>query len=269
MQSHLHRFIVPAAGALALAAAGNALAQHAGDIGLATEAGAITTHAIDAGGIGAAERVFLATFGDTGSPNFTSNPGFDCVAGTFAVGTRVGFRFAGPLQVWDGATFVDTAPQGPLAGERVRVSFLTANATSGDVAAPGFDLAVQSNGGWHRHLSYTLLAAAGAASPDAGVYLLPLQMYSTDPAVAASQTLLLVMDAGADPQSVADAAAAANALLSPCPADLDGNGVVDGADLGMLLGNWGGAGTGDIDGNGIVNGADLGALHGAFGPCGA
>lgn len=269
MHSQRTRILLPVAGALALAAAGNALAQHAGDIGLAIEAGAITTHLIDGSGVGAAERVFNATFGDTGSPNFTSNPGFDCVVGTFAVGTRVGFRFAGPLQAWDGAAFVDTSPQGPLAGERVRVSFLTANATSGDAPAPGFDLAVQSNGGWHRHLSYTLLPATGEASPDSGVYLLPLQMYSTDPAVADSQTLLLVMDAGADPESVAAATAAANALLSPCPADLDGNGAVDGADLGMLLGNWGGAGTGDLDGNGIVNGADLGALLGAFGPCGA
>ena len=52
-----------------------------------------------------------------------------------------------------------------------------------------------------------------------------------------------------------------------CPADLDHNGVVDGADLGMLLGNWGNSGIGDINNDGIVNGADLGALLGAYGPC--
>ena len=54
---------------------------------------------------------------------------------------------------------------------------------------------------------------------------------------------------------------------APCTADLDANHVVDGADLGMLLGNWGGQGTGDLDGNGTVDGADLGAMLGAFGPC--
>ncbi|MFO0962075.1 MAG: hypothetical protein U0625_04125 [Phycisphaerales bacterium] len=53
----------------------------------------------------------------------------------------------------------------------------------------------------------------------------------------------------------------------PCPADLDGNGVVDGADLGRLLGNWGGTGGGDIDGSGVVDGADLGLLLGAWGAC--
>jgi hypothetical protein len=52
-----------------------------------------------------------------------------------------------------------------------------------------------------------------------------------------------------------------------CPADLNHNGVVDGADLGLLLGNWGNSGIGDINGDGIVNGADLGTLLGAFGPC--
>ncbi|HMN96520.1 MAG TPA: FG-GAP-like repeat-containing protein [Phycisphaerales bacterium] len=47
-------------------------------------------------------------------------------------------------------------------------------------------------------------------------------------------------------------------------ADLDGNGVVNGADLGILLGGWGTAGPGDLDGNGVVDGADLGILLGAW-----
>jgi hypothetical protein len=54
---------------------------------------------------------------------------------------------------------------------------------------------------------------------------------------------------------------------SPCNADLDGNQVVDGADLGMLLGNWNGSGVGDLNNDGVVNGADLGAMLGAFGGC--
>ncbi|HMN96719.1 MAG TPA: lamin tail domain-containing protein [Phycisphaerales bacterium] len=48
------------------------------------------------------------------------------------------------------------------------------------------------------------------------------------------------------------------------PADLNGDGIVDGADLGILLGNWGGAGLGDLDGNGIIDGADLGLLLGSW-----
>ncbi|MDA1106428.1 MAG: hypothetical protein O2855_07555, partial [Planctomycetota bacterium] len=51
---------------------------------------------------------------------------------------------------------------------------------------------------------------------------------------------------------------------NPCPTDLDGNGAMDGADLAILLGGWGGP-DGDIDGDGTTNGADLAALLGVFG----
>lgn len=58
-------------------------------------------------------------------------------------------------------------------------------------------------------------------------------------------------------------------LVVPCPADLDGSGVVDGADLGLLLGSWGDPGPlpADLDGSGTVDGADLGLLLGAWGAC--
>lgn len=56
-----------------------------------------------------------------------------------------------------------------------------------------------------------------------------------------------------------------------CTADLDGDGGVDAADLGALLGAWGPAEGGpvpaDLDANGMVDAADLGALLGAWGPC--
>jgi hypothetical protein len=52
-----------------------------------------------------------------------------------------------------------------------------------------------------------------------------------------------------------------------CPADLDGDGVVDSADLGALLSAWG-TPAADLDGNGIVDSADLGALLSAWGMCG-
>ncbi|MFO0875291.1 MAG: hypothetical protein U0575_15160 [Phycisphaerales bacterium] len=52
-----------------------------------------------------------------------------------------------------------------------------------------------------------------------------------------------------------------------CAADLNHDGLVNGADLGLLLGNWGGTGLGDLTGDGSVNGADLGILLGAWGDC--
>jgi hypothetical protein len=47
--------------------------------------------------------------------------------------------------------------------------------------------------------------------------------------------------------------------------DLNGDGVVNGADLGLLLGAWGSTGPGDLNGDGTVSGADLGLLLGAWG----
>ena len=54
---------------------------------------------------------------------------------------------------------------------------------------------------------------------------------------------------------------------SPNPADLDGNGRVDGADLGLLFAAWG-EDQPDLDGSGRVDGADLGILLLAWSPGG-
>ena len=47
--------------------------------------------------------------------------------------------------------------------------------------------------------------------------------------------------------------------------DLDGDGTVGGADLGLLLAAWGGSGPADLDGDGVVGGGDLGLLLAAYG----
>ena len=52
-----------------------------------------------------------------------------------------------------------------------------------------------------------------------------------------------------------------------CPADLDGDGLVGGSDLGVFFVGWGTDGPGDLDGDGLVGGADLGLLFLAWGPC--
>lgn len=55
---------------------------------------------------------------------------------------------------------------------------------------------------------------------------------------------------------------------STCAQDLNGDGAVSGADLGILLGAWGTANClADLNGNGVVEGADLGILLGAWGAC--
>lgn len=54
----------------------------------------------------------------------------------------------------------------------------------------------------------------------------------------------------------------------PCPADLDGNGVVDASDLGIFLAYWGPKPiNGDFNGDGVADSADLGILLAAWGSC--
>jgi hypothetical protein len=52
-----------------------------------------------------------------------------------------------------------------------------------------------------------------------------------------------------------------------CFGDLDASGIVDAADLAVLLGAWGGVGAADLDANGGVDAADLALLLGAWGFC--
>ena len=52
-----------------------------------------------------------------------------------------------------------------------------------------------------------------------------------------------------------------------CAGDLDGDGLVGGADLSGLLSQWNGTGEADLDSNGVVDGADLAILISAWGSC--
>jgi len=52
-----------------------------------------------------------------------------------------------------------------------------------------------------------------------------------------------------------------------CLGDLNQSGAIDGADLAILLGNWGNPGIGDVDFSGEVSGLDLAILLGGWGIC--
>lgn len=251
---------------------GAAAAAHVGDINLVVVSApdgslSIQTNFYESdGSIVENVRVFGSLFGDSGFPEFTSNPGFDAEPGTFAPGTRVGFnapegffRFVG-----DGLLPVDST--------WLNVKFLTAEVDIGPLPTPGFDLAVQSNGGWHRHFSFTLKDGVSLLPPP-GIYVLPLTLYSTDPEVGESPLFYLVFDYGMGELAQDEAMAwiAEHLIVSPCAGDLDEDGTVGPSDLATLLGAWGtspraGAAP-DLDGDGLVGAGDLAILLGAWGPC--
>jgi len=82
------------------------------------------------------------------------------------------------------------------------------------------------------------------------------------PASANATIGLFRPGAAGDPNSVTASIQAPSAPSNP--SDLNDDGVVDGADLGILLGAWGTA-AGDINGDGTTDGADLGILLGGWG----
>ena len=87
-----------------------------------------------------------------------------------------------------------------------------------------------------------------------------------------TQTCVDIDVIGTDPRTGAgriDAGAAVRAArLAAGLGDLDGDGSVDGIDLGVVLGNWGACGfacAADLNDDGSVNGIDLGILIGNWG----
>jgi hypothetical protein len=52
-----------------------------------------------------------------------------------------------------------------------------------------------------------------------------------------------------------------------CTGDANNNGVVDAADLGLMLGSWGQASAFDYNGDGTTDGADMAVVLAAWGPC--
>lgn len=57
------------------------------------------------------------------------------------------------------------------------------------------------------------------------------------------------------------------AMILDCPADLNGDGEVNGADIGLFMAEWGGSGRGDLNGDSIIDAADLGILLAMWGDC--
>ncbi|MHC4975773.1 MAG: hypothetical protein ACYTF7_04100 [Planctomycetota bacterium] len=55
--------------------------------------------------------------------------------------------------------------------------------------------------------------------------------------------------------------------IDSCSTDLDDDGDTDGADLGLLLSNWGNPGAGDLNCDGTTDGADIGLLLASWGAC--
>ncbi|MDX2132816.1 MAG: hypothetical protein SFY69_12270 [Planctomycetota bacterium] len=219
----MHRSMRVAALATA-ACAGTCLAQvHQGDIELRVEGARITTHAPTG-----PDRVFASVMG-TIDPGYARDPGFDCATGTFPLNSRIGFRVLDALRVWDGQDFDEVS----LPLMEVAFSTLSATTPASPGVVEGFTLSVGSNGTWHRHLEYTLLAPA---TP--GTYLLTLELFSTAGTIEDSEPFWLVFSHEAP---TGDLAAGVQWVRDtfmnpppPCDPDVNQDGNVDQDDVACL-----------------------------------
>ncbi len=251
---------------------GAAFGQHA-DILVEVSGGQLVTLADGASGDpNAASCIFETELGELGVPGFSDDPGFN--SSTLAGGSLLGFNVVGPLRFWDGVGFVS-----PPDGEGIQISDagLSIFADGGSSFVAGFDFAQASgSGSVHQHINFWVQHPSfDEGDPftnpiTSGAYLLPLELTSS--VHATSDPFYLLLDGGADPNSLALALTAADAAFcegTVCPGDVDGNLTVDLTDLAIILANFGASGVGlsdgDLNGDGLVDLSDLAALLAVFG----
>lgn len=116
---------------------------------------------------------------------------------------------------------------------------------------------------WKRY-SVTLLAANFRLNTASGAIATPAQFAAVLADLEAFRISAEYGSQVAEETSFLDSVAFG---VLPCAADLNEDGVVDGADLTLVLGAWGGPGTADLDESGTVDGGDITVILGAWGPC--
>lgn len=215
---------------------GAARAQHLIDLAIGQSQGRIATGVFQVQGENVApllsQRVFIAEFGTF--PNFTSTPGFDSLVGAFQGGSQIGFDIRRALRKWDGVSFPEGA--GGIPPERLQIKLGPAANTrvtpTTDELVTGFSLAVSNSGNsvgeFHHHPGFTLLEPAAD-----GLYLLELQLWSTQAGLGTSAPYWMVFSQNASEEDLHAAASwvRANIWQPVCPADLNNDGMVDDADF--------------------------------------
>ena len=249
----------------ATAGGGDGHEGHAGDVFVGVESGEIFTGLIDEDDVEAHVRTFESEFGESGVPGYTDEPGWEAFPDTFDPALRVGWNALAGLGRWNGSGF-DSGID-----ETITVSFGTFSFEIADSPVSGFDLAVQPDGGLHRHVGFFLGNSTGDDAAE-GIYVVELEMYSTGDGPEHCEPFWIVFnnEASEDDHEAAVEWVAENwAEEEHCHGDLDGDHHVDVEDLLQLIEAWGPC-TGcasDMDEDGVVAINDLLELIGEWGDC--
>ncbi|MBN8598585.1 MAG: hypothetical protein J0L78_13015 [Planctomycetes bacterium] len=210
----------------------SAQAQHLIDMAIGQSQGRIATGVFQLQGENVvpllSQRVFISEFGTF--PGFTNNPGWDSMVGAFQPASQIGFNIRKALRKWNGTAF----PPGEagIPAEQLQIKLGPAANTRltplADETVTGFSLAVNGAGEFHHHPGYTLLDPASD-----GLYLLELELWSTQPGLQASLPYWTVFSQNGSEDELRAAASwvRANVWQPTCPADLNNDGLVDDADF--------------------------------------
>jgi hypothetical protein len=245
---------------------------HSGDVILDIHDGKMVTGTVDGDGMPLFPwHVWTENFGSAGIPNFAADPGYDSLSGTFIPGHAVGLFINKALRVWDAEQghFLDIASP-----ETIEVSrFSNVITTPAEDPLPGETLpsltlgVANASGLIHIHPNYTLTAPHST-----GLYLLELRIWVSTEGVEPSDPFWIIFNQNESQEMVAEATQwVEDNLVEPlgCPADLNGDGVVNVSDLLVLLSAWGDnpGHAADLNGDGVVNVSDLLLLLGSWGAC--
>ncbi len=183
---------------------------HEGDVGLLITDGRIVTGIVEDGPGGEfvvpGQRVFAGEMFEFGGSIFADGPGLFAAAGEFPDSDLV-FDFASPVQRWDGSTFVS-------ATQTYTLEFGPLSATSPLAgSAPGFGIGV-GPAGFDEHYDFFL------NDPETGVYLLALDLSSSDSGIGSALTTYLVFNNGDDERAHDAAITYVEDVIIPAPASL-------------------------------------------------
>lgn len=173
---------------------------------------------------------------------------------TAAPGPMVPANWAKSGQIAQWSAFMADEHDNDFAGWFDAVSGQLATGAPGGVLEGTIDLAQQFPGG----VPSTIHLAFGAYGTADGGNLRP--MLQVPASVNADGNIDAVEYITIDLGSIAVGGGGA-----PCPADLNGDGIVDTQDLGQLLAAFGQSDAGDVNRDGVTDSSDLGTLLGAFG----
>ncbi len=166
----------------------------------------------------------------------------------------------------DGGYTTLTSPTMSATGNEARISYYRwySNAQGGAPNADTFRVQISNNNG----STWAAVETVGPAGLEVNGGWIYKNLRIADYVTPTSTMKIRFIADDAGTGSVVEAAVdEVRISVVECGAaeDLNGDGVVDAADVAILLNNWGGSGIGDIDGSGVVDAADVAALLNAWG----